>query len=148
MVGRNSLEAADSNRRPIDPLAPAGRLTWAVAGASEDRGKDIGFAIHHVGVGEPALCDQPNIFRDVGVRGARPLAINYLVKVTRVLCIGWSHPSSLPTPCRHGTPLPPCSATSTLLICDTRRVDGTVITPSPHRLRAQPDRLAGPRIRR
>ena len=63
---------------------PAGRLARAIADSAKNAGKNIGFAVLHIGVGELALRNHTNVGRDVGMGGAAPLAIDDLMEVIRV----------------------------------------------------------------
>src|SRR6185503_11958577 len=58
MIGRDTLQPADRDRLVLNATAPAGRLAGPVADPPEDSRKDIGMAVHHVGIGEPSLSDQ------------------------------------------------------------------------------------------
>ena len=91
MVRGDALQAADGDRLFFDAPAPAGRLAGPVADAPEDAGEDVGMAVHHVGVGEAPLRDQPDVFGNVRVRWAGPLAIHDLVKVVGMRGIGRLH---------------------------------------------------------
>ena len=71
--------------------AAAGGLARAVAGAAENAGENVRLAVEHVGVGVPALRDQPDVFGHIGVRGTSPLAIDNFMKVVRVAGIGRIH---------------------------------------------------------
>ena len=84
MIGGDALQPADRDRLPVDASAPARRLARPVAGAPEDAREDVRLAVEHVGVGVAPLRDQPDVFGDVGVRRARPLAVDDLVVVVRV----------------------------------------------------------------
>ena len=87
MIGGDALQPADRDRLAVDAAAAAGRLARPVAGAAEDAGKDVRLAVDHVGVFETPLRDHPDVFRDVGVRGARPLAVDDLMVIIRVRSI-------------------------------------------------------------
>ena len=91
MVGGDALQAADGDGLGFHALAAAGRLAGPVADAPEDAGEDIRMAVDHVGVGETPLRDQPDVFGNVRVRWAGPLAIHDLVKVVGMRGIGWLH---------------------------------------------------------
>ena len=91
VVGGDALQPADRDRLAVDAAAPAGRLARAVAGAAEDAGEHVRLAVQHVGVGEAPLRDQPDVFGNVGVRGARPLAVDDAVVVVRMPDVGWLH---------------------------------------------------------
>ena len=52
--------------------------------ASEDARKHVGLPIDEVRVGEAALGDQPDVFRDIGVGRTGPLAIDHTVIVVGV----------------------------------------------------------------
>ena len=91
MVRRHALQPADRHRLAVDALAPAGRLARPVAGAAEDAGEHVRLAVHHVGVGEPPLRDQPDVFRNVGVGRAGPLAVDDAVEVVGIANVGGAH---------------------------------------------------------
>ena len=84
MIRGDALQPADRDRLLLDAAAPAGRLAGPVADAPEDRREHVRLAIHHVGVGEVALRDEADVFRDVGVGGTGPLAIDDAMEVVRV----------------------------------------------------------------
>ena len=63
IVRRDALQAADGDRLAVDPRAPAGRLARPVAGSPEDARKHVGLAIEEVGLGEPSLRDEADVFR-------------------------------------------------------------------------------------
>ena len=89
-VGRDAFEAADGDGFfdlsvvGGQASAAAGGLAGAVAGAAEDGGKDVAFAVHHVGVGVAALGDEADVFGYVGVGGTGPLAVHYLMEVVGI----------------------------------------------------------------
>ena len=58
-------------------------------------GKNVRFAIEEIGVGEPALGDQANVFRNVGMRRTRPLAVDDTMVVVRVPDVRWVHLAQL-----------------------------------------------------
>ena len=105
VVGGDALQAADRDRlgllglRFLDPAAPAGGLAGPVAGAPEDAREDVGFPVHHVGVGVATGGDQADVFGDGSVGGTGPLAVDYLVKVVGMTDIG-----SLQDPFPHARP--------------------------------------------
>src|SRR5208283_3718538 len=86
-VGRHALQAANRHRFSIHAGAAAGRFAGTVTRAAEDAGKYVRFPVHHVGFRVLTLRDQPDIFRNIGVSGASPLAIDDLVVVTRIVSI-------------------------------------------------------------
>src|SRR2546421_8605692 len=91
-VRGDALQAADRHRLlSLDAPAPAGRLARPVAHAPEDPGKHIGVPVHHVGIGETALRDQADVFRNIGVGRAGPLAIHNSMVVVRMGGIGGFH---------------------------------------------------------
>ncbi len=83
-VGGNALEPADGDGLFVDSRSTAGRLAGAIACSSENAREDVRLAVQHVGVGVMPLRNHPNVFGDVGVRGAGPLAIDDFVKVVWV----------------------------------------------------------------
>ena len=84
MIGRNALQAADGDGFAVEAATAAGGLARPVARSPENAGEDVRLAVEHVGIGESALRDQPNIFGNVGVGRACPLAVHNLVKVIRI----------------------------------------------------------------
>ena len=91
VVRGDALQAADRDRLAVDAAAPAGRLTRPVAGPAEDAREHVRLAIHHVGVGEPPLRDQPDVLGNVGMGGTRPLAVDDAMVVVRIPDVGWLH---------------------------------------------------------
>jgi len=91
MVSGDALQPANRDRLAIDARPPAGRLARSIAGAAEDPGKDVGFAIEEIGLGESVLRNQSDVLRNVRVRGAGPLTIDDTVVVIRSPDIGWLH---------------------------------------------------------
>jgi len=81
MIGGDAFEAANGHWLFFDAAAAAGRLTGSVANPPEDAGEHVRVPVHHVSVGEAALCNKSNVFGDVGVCWASPLAIHDFVKV-------------------------------------------------------------------
>ena len=92
-VGRHALQAADGDGCSVHAPSPAGRLARAVASAAQNSRKDVGLAVEHVGIGVPALRDQPDVFGDIGVRRAGPLAIDHLVVIAGIADICRLHAS-------------------------------------------------------
>ena len=80
MVRGDALQAADRDGLLLDAAATAGGLARAVADAAEDARENVRFAIQHVGVGEAPVRDQPDVLGHVGVRRARPLAVDDTVE--------------------------------------------------------------------
>ncbi len=87
MIGRDALQAADRDRLSIQPAAAARRLARPIAGAPQNRREHVRFAIQHVGVGKTPLRDQADVFRNIGVRGTRPLAIDDFMVISRIFRI-------------------------------------------------------------
>src|SRR6266496_3115793 len=80
-IGRDTLQPADGDGLTVYPFAPARRLARPVARASENARKYVRLPVEHVCICVPALRNQPDVFRYVGMRRAGPLAIHYLMKV-------------------------------------------------------------------
>ena len=91
VIGSNPLEPADGDRLLLDATPPASRLAGAVAYATENSREDIRVAIHHVGLGKEALCDQADVLRNIGVSRTSPLAINDSMVVVGIRSISWFH---------------------------------------------------------
>jgi len=68
-------------------IAAAGRLAWPITRAPQNSGKHVGVPVDHVGIAVAARRDQPDVFRNGGMGGARPLTIYNLVEVARLLNI-------------------------------------------------------------
>ena len=114
-IGGDALQAADRDGLGfrilvvrLDAAAPAGRLARAIAGASEDSGKDIRFPVDQIRVGIPAGGDQADVFGNRGMGRAGPLAIDDFVEISGITDIGGLHLSLLaetrratrePSPC-------------------------------------------------
>src|ERR1039458_10537182 len=73
-VRGDPLQSTDGHRLAVDAVAPTGRLTGSVAGASENSRKDVGLAVQHVGVVELSLGDHPDVPGHAGVRRPGPHA--------------------------------------------------------------------------
>jgi hypothetical protein len=81
-IGGDPFQATDRNRLVFHSPAPAGRLAGTVADAPEYRRKDIRSSVQEVGVRIAALCGHTDVFRDIRVRRASPLAVyDPMVKV-------------------------------------------------------------------
>ena len=91
MIGGDALEAADGYGFSFDAAAATGGLAGAIANTPENAGKNIGFAVDQVGVGELSLRDQPDVLRHVGVRRAGPLTIDNPMVIVRISSIGRFH---------------------------------------------------------
>ena len=87
VIGGNAFQATNGHRLLVEPPAPAGRLARAVADAAENAGKHVAFAVDHVGIVEATLGDQANVFGDVGMGRAAPLAVHDLVEIIRIRSI-------------------------------------------------------------
>src|SRR5262249_11476857 len=97
-VGGDALETADRDRILLHATAPAGGLAGTVAGSAEHAGKDVRLPIDHVGVAVAARRDQPDIFGDWCVGWARPLAIDFFVRVVRARNVSLFHSLRAPAP--------------------------------------------------
>ena len=84
MIGGDALEAADGDRLAVHARPAAGRFARTIAGAAQDAGKNVGFAVEEIGVREPAVRNQPNVLRDIRMRRTRPLTIHNAVVVRGV----------------------------------------------------------------
>src|SRR5260370_16979581 len=88
MVMGSTLEPADGHLLAIDLVAATNRLARARAGAAEHAGHDVALPIEHVGFVEPALRNQADIVRHVGMRGAADLAGNVGLVPVRLGLLG------------------------------------------------------------
>ena len=92
VIGGDALQAADGDGLLlVEARAPAGRFARPVAHSAEDAREDIGFPVHHIGVGEPPLGDQSDVFGDRRVGGTGPLTINDTMKVVGLRRVGSFH---------------------------------------------------------
>ena len=91
MIGSDALQSADGHGLLFDAAATAGGFAGPVADPAQNSGKHVGLAIHHVGFGELALSDQPDVLGNVGMRGASPLAVYHSMEVIRFCGIGRFH---------------------------------------------------------
>jgi len=91
VVGGDALQPANRDRLGflavvlLDAAAPARRLARAVAGATEDAREHVRFPVDHVGVAVAARGDQPDVFGNGSMGGARPLTIYDLMEVVGML---------------------------------------------------------------
>src|ERR1035437_2757738 len=88
MVGRDTLQPADGDGLAVQTPAPAGRLAWTIASAPQNGREHVRFAIEHVGVGKTPLRDQADIFRNVRVGRARPLAVDNFMVISWIVRVG------------------------------------------------------------
>ena len=98
MIGGDALQPADCDRLGFDAPAAARRLARAIADAAENAGKNVRLTVDHIGVREFTLRDEPNVFGNVGMGLAGPLAVDYAMKVIRISGIGRFHRYSVPRP--------------------------------------------------
>jgi hypothetical protein len=98
MIGRDALQTADRDRLRFDAPAAARRLAGAVADAAENAGKNVRLTVDQVGLRELTLRDEPNVFGNVGMSRAGPLAVDYAMIVIRISSIGRFHRYSVPAP--------------------------------------------------
>src|SRR5690606_40287210 len=92
MICCDAFQAADRHRLFLHPAAAARRLTRTIADAPENAWKHVRFAVDQIGVCEAPEGDEPNVFWNVGVRGAGPLAIDNAMIVIGIAGIGRFHP--------------------------------------------------------
>ena len=90
-ISGHAFQAANRNRLTIEAFAPAGGLAGPIAGAPQYAGENVRFPVEHVGAGVFALRDEPDVFRNIGMRWARPLAIDNFVVVVWILNVGRFH---------------------------------------------------------
>ncbi len=84
-VGGDAFQPTNGDRLLVQPPAPAGRLAWAIAGAAEDAGEDVGLPVDQIGALVVALSDAADVLRDRSVRGTGPLAIDDSVIIVRII---------------------------------------------------------------
>ena len=91
MIGGYTLQAADGDGLFFNATAATGWLAGTITYTSQNAGKYIGFAIDEVRVGEATLRDQANIFGNIRVCRASPLAVHNAMIIIGVLSITWLH---------------------------------------------------------
>ena len=91
MIGGDALQTADRDRFGFDAAASARRLAGPIADAAENAGKDVRFTVDQIGLRELSLRDEPDVFGNVGMGRAGPLAIDDAMKVIRISGIGRFH---------------------------------------------------------
>ena len=84
VIGGDLLQPTDRDRLLLELSPTAGRLARTVACASQNPWEHIRFPVDHIGAVIVSRGDFADIFRDGGVRRARPLTVNHPVKVIRV----------------------------------------------------------------
>src|ERR1700722_15911 len=84
MIGGDALQPADRDRLLLQASPAAGRLAWTIACAPEYPREHVRLPIDHVGAVIVARGDLADVFRDWGMRRARPLTVNHLMEVTRI----------------------------------------------------------------
>ena len=98
VIGGDALQPADRHRLGPDPrgvaalfdaAAPARGLARPVTGAAENPGENVGLPVDEVGVAVASCGDQPDVFGNCGVGGARPLTIDDFVEIVGVRDIRW-----------------------------------------------------------
>ena len=80
-IGGDAFEAADGNGLAVHAPAPTCWLAGAIAGPPQNAGKHVGLAVEQIGLGVPSLGNEPEVLRDIGVRGTGPLAVYHFVVV-------------------------------------------------------------------
>ena len=84
VVRRDAFQAANRNGFAVNSLRGGMPAHKAITRTAQDAGKDVRFAVEEIGVGVSALRDQANVFGDIRVGRAGPLAIHNFVEVVRV----------------------------------------------------------------
>src|SRR5690349_1084081 len=90
-IGSYTFQPTDRDWFSVQPPAPARWFARPVACSPENRWEHIRLAVEHVGVGVAPLRNQPDIFGNIGVGRACPLAIDNFMKVVRVLNVCGLH---------------------------------------------------------
>ena len=99
VVRRDAFEPADRNRFLFGAHAPARRLARPIARAPENSGEHVGVPVQHVRFGVLFLRNQTDVFRNRGMRGTCPLAIDNFMKVGGLEDIGGFHNAVQETYC-------------------------------------------------
>jgi hypothetical protein len=90
-VRRDALEPADRDGLAVDAGAPACRLAWTVARASQDARKNVRLAVEEIRLGVFPLRDQPDVLGHVRVCRARVLAVDDFMVVAGVRDVCGAH---------------------------------------------------------
>ncbi len=117
VVGADALQPADRDGLRLlgialfHATASARGLAGPIARAAENAGEDVRFPVDHVGIAVAACRDQPDVFGDGGMGGARPLAIDNFMKIVGVLYFcGFQGSSGAPRICPSARGLDPQGA--------------------------------------
>jgi hypothetical protein len=89
IIGRNTLESANSNGLLVDPPAPTGGLARPVTSTPENTGKHIGIPVDHVCLGIAPFGDQTNILRHRRMGWTCILAVHHLVEILGIFYVSW-----------------------------------------------------------
>jgi hypothetical protein len=96
VIRRHALQPANGDRFGFDAPTATGGLARAIADATEDAGKDVGFSVDEISVRELTQRDEPDVLRDVGVCRTGPLTIDDAMKVVGISGVGRFHRSGAP----------------------------------------------------
>ena len=88
MIGGNAFQAANGDRCFVGAASPAGWFTGPVTDTPEYARKNITLPVQHVRIGKPALGDLADVLGDIGMGRTRPLAVDDLVEIIRIIGIG------------------------------------------------------------
>ena len=91
MIGRNAFQSTNGDWLVFDTTASTCGLARTIANATEDAGKDVGFAVDEVRLAEVALSDQAYVFGYIRVCGAGPLTIDDAMKIVGIASLGRFH---------------------------------------------------------
>jgi hypothetical protein len=81
VIGGDAFQSTDRNGLVFDAAPATGRLAGAIANAAEDSREHVRLAILHVGIAEPPLGNQADIFRHVGMSRTAVLAVDDLMEI-------------------------------------------------------------------
>src|SRR4051812_31959595 len=91
MIRSNAFQSTDRDGLGLNTSTPTCGFARPIAHAAKDARKDIGLAIDEIRLGELPERDESDVFRNVGVCGASPLAVDDAMEIVRISSIGWFH---------------------------------------------------------
>src|SRR5204862_1935453 len=83
-IGGNALQPADGHGLAVHATTAAGWLARPIARPAQNAREDVRFAVEEIRLRVPALGDQPDVLRYVGVGRTCPLAVDYSMVVLGV----------------------------------------------------------------
>jgi hypothetical protein len=96
MIGGDAFQTTDRDWFLFDAAASASGLARTIADPAENAGEYVGLTVDQVGRRELSLRNQSDVFGNVSMGRAGPLAIDDAMIIVRIRSIGWLHRYSAP----------------------------------------------------